>query len=261
MRRSKPRPAKSFHPPRGDRGPWRSQGADLMLYGIHAAEAALRNPKRQISRVLATDNAGRRLEVLITARGLTVEPISPRDLDRLLGADTVHQGVAIEAAPLSPAHLDEVDDMAMLVVLDQVTDPHNVGAVLRSAAAFGASGLVVTERHSPPLTGTLAKTASGALDIVPVIAVKNLAQALAELGERGFQRVGLAEDGSDTLESIALRRPLALILGAEGSGLRRLTREHCDQLCRIETAPDFASLNISNAAAVTLHWASLKTRG
>jgi 23S rRNA (guanosine2251-2'-O)-methyltransferase len=133
--------------------------------------------------------------------------------------------------------------------------------VLRSAAAFGASGLVVTERHSPPLTGTLAKTASGALDIVPVIAVKNLAQALAELGERGFQRVGLAEEGSDTLESIALRRPLALILGAEGSGLRRLTREHCDQLCRIETAPDFASLNISNAAAITLHWASLKTRG
>ena len=232
-----------------------------MLYGIHAAEAALRNPRRQISRVWATENASRRLEALIIARGLTAEPVSPRDLDRLLGADTVHQGVAIEAAPLSLVHLDEIDDMAMLVVLDQVTDPHNVGAVLRSAAAFGASGLVVTERHSPPLTGALAKTASGALDIVPVIAVKNLAQALAELGERGFQRVGLAEDGRDTLESIALRRPLALILGAEGSGLRRLTREHCDQLCRIETAPDFASLNISNAAAVTLHWASLKTRG
>ena len=126
---------------------------------------------------------------------------SPRDLDRLLGSDSVHQGIALEAEPLPPVGLDEVDPNGILIVLDQVTDPHNVGAVLRSAAAFGASGLVLTERHSPPLSGALAKVASGALDIVPVVLVKNLAQALAELGERGVMRVGLAEEGEQGTRS------------------------------------------------------------
>jgi len=128
--------------------------------------------------------------------------------------------------------------------------------VLRSAAAFGAAGLVLPERHSPPFTGALAKAASGALDVVPVILVKNLARALAELGERGFMRVGLAEDAPQTLESASLPLPLALILGAEGRGLRHLTRQWCDALCRIETKGPFASLNVSNAAAIALHWAT-----
>jgi len=232
----------------------------VLLYGLHAAEAALGNSKRAILRVLATENAAQRLAPLLAKRGLKVEPAIPKDLDRLLGADAVHQGVALEAEPLLPASLDEVDPNGILLVLDQVTDPQNAGAALRSAAAFGAAGLVMTERHSPPLSGALAKAASGALDIVPVILVKNLAQALTELGERGVLRVGLAEGADIALESAQLTRPLALVLGAEGKGLRQLTREHCDLLCRISTQSALASLNVSNAAAIALHWASLNAR-
>ena len=232
----------------------------MLLYGLHAAEAALGNSKRAILRVLATENAAQRLAPLLAKRGLKVEPAIPKDLDRLLGADAVHQGVALEAEPLLPASLDEVDPNGILLVLDQVTDPQNAGAALRSAAAFGAAGLVMTERHSPPLSGALAKAASGALDIVPVILVKNLAQALTELGERGVLRVGLAEGADIALESAQLTRPLALVLGAEGKGLRQLTREHCDLLCRISTQSALASLNVSNAAAIALHWASLNAR-
>jgi 23S rRNA (guanosine2251-2'-O)-methyltransferase len=231
-----------------------------MLFGLHAAEAALANPSREIVRVLATENAAHRLGPLLAKRGLKVEPAIPRNLDRLLGADAVHQGVVLEAGPLPPVSLDEIDASGILLVLDQVTDPQNVGAALRSAAAFGAAGLIMTERHSPPLQGALAKAASGALDIVPVILVKNLAQALSELGERGVMRVGLAEEADMALESAQLTRPLALVLGAEGKGLRQLTREHCDFVCRISTQSALASLNVSNAAAVALHWASLKTK-
>ena len=197
-----------------------------------------------------------RLGPLLAKRGLKPEPTTPKDLDRLLGADAVHQGVMLEAGALPFVTLDDVDANGILLVLDQVTDPQNVGAALRSAAAFGAAGLVMTERHSPPLHGVLAKAASGALDIVPVILVKNLAQALSELGERGVLRVGLAEEANEALEAAPLTRPLALVLGAEGKGLRQLTREHCDRLCRISTTSALASLNVSNAAAVALHWAS-----
>ena len=210
MRRQRPRPNNPAKPAwRGKprRAP-RREGADqMMLFGLHAVEAALANPKRPVVRVVATENAAQRLGPLLAKRGLTPEPASPRDLDRLLGPDAVHQGIALEAEPLPPVTLDEVDDRAMLLVLDQVTDPQNVGAALRSAAAFGASGLVMTERHSPPLHGVLAKAASGALDLVPVILVKNLAQSLAELGERGFLRVGLAEEASEALETAVAHAP------------------------------------------------------
>jgi 23S rRNA (guanosine2251-2'-O)-methyltransferase len=232
-----------------------------MLFGLHAVEAALANPKRTVARILATENAAHRLGPLIAKRGLTPEAATPKELDRLLGPDAVHQGVALEAEPLPPVALDDVDPGGVLLVLDQVTDPQNVGAALRSAAAFDASGLVMTERHSPPLHGVLAKAASGALDLVPVILVKNLAQSLAELGERGFLRVGLAEEGAAALETASLTRPLALVLGAEGKGLRQLTREHCDLICRISTQNALASLNVSNAAAVALHWVSRNAKG
>ena len=191
-------------------------------------------------------------------RGVTPELVNPKDLDRLLGADAVHQGVALESEPLPPTRLDEASTGGILLVLDQVTDPQNVGAALRSAAAFGASGLVLTERHSPPLSGVLAKAASGALDIVPVILVKNLAQSLAELGERGYLRVGLAEEASEALESVPLTRPLALVLGAEGKGLRRLSRENCDVLARLDMPGKVKSLNVSNACAVALTIARMK---
>jgi len=210
--------------------------------------------------VLATENAAYRLGPLLAKRGLKAESVTPKDLDRLLGPDAVHQGVMLEAEPLPPVALGETDPNGILLVLDQVTDPQNVGAALRSAAAFGAAGLVLTERHSPPLQGALAKAASGALDIVPVILVKNLAQSLAELGERGVLRVGLAEEAGEALETATLTRPLALVLGAEGKGLRQLTREHCDIICHISTQSALASLNVSNAAAVALHWASLKAK-
>ena len=244
------------------RGPRRGGDSDaIVLFGLHAVEAALANPKRELVKLIATEHAAERLAPLIAKRGVRVEQATPRDLDRLLGADQVHQGIALEVEQLPPVWLDEADPDGILIVLDQVTDPHNVGAVLRSAAAFGASGLVLTERHSPPLSGALAKVASGALDIVPVILVKNLAQALAELGELGFLRVGLAEEGDQALETIALTRPLALVLGAEGGGLRQLSKQHCDRLCRISTKSALASLNVSNAAAIALHWASLNAKG
>lgn len=240
--------------------PRRPADEPVVLFGLHTVEAALANPNREIVRVLATENAAHRLGHLLAQRGVKLEPATPRELDRRLGADAVHQGILVEAEPLPPVGLDEIDMGGIVLVLDQVTDPQNVGAALRSAAAFGASGLVMTERHSPPLHGALAKAASGALDLVPVILVKNLAQGLAELGERGVMRVGLAEEADLALEAAQLTRPLALVLGAEGKGLRQLTREHCDLVCRISTKSALASLNVSNAAAVALHWASLNAR-
>jgi 23S rRNA (guanosine2251-2'-O)-methyltransferase len=263
MRRQRPRPHKPGKPGWRDKPKpaIRGDSADrVTLYGLHAVEAALANPKRTVARVVVTENAAHRLGPLLAQRGLTVETATPRDLDRLLGPNAVHQGVLLEADELAPVALDEVDTSGMLLVLDQVTDPQNVGAALRSAAAFGAAGLVMTERHSPPLHGVLAKAASGALDLVPVILVKNLAQSLAKLGELGFLRVGLAEEGAEALETASLTRPLALVLGAEGKGLRQLTREHCDLICRISTQSALASLNVSNAAAVALHWASRNAR-
>jgi 23S rRNA (guanosine2251-2'-O)-methyltransferase len=250
-------------------GPRRGHGAPgerrltadrVLLYGLHPVEAALNNPRRSVKRLLATPNAARRLEAALWSRGLEPELVVPKRLDRMLGADTVHQGVLLETEPLEPLTLDAVEPQAVLVVLDQVTDPHNVGAVLRSGAAFGAKGLIMTDRHSPLLSGALAKAASGALDIVPVILVPNLARALVELGERGFFRLGLAEDAAQALQSIPLCLPLVLVLGSEGKGLRALTRSTCDTLCRIETTNALASLNISNAAAIALHWIATATR-
>lgn len=241
-----------------------AESGGVQIYGIHAVEAALRNPARRVGRLLLTDNAEHRLRPALTARGVRAERSQPRELDRILGTDTVHQGALLETEALPEPVLAELAQAAAfggpLIVLDQVTDPHNVGAILRSAAAFASVGLIMTRRHSPPLQGALAKSASGALEIVPVALVSNLARALEELAELGVTRVGLDGEAEFSLEQAQLSGPIALVLGAEGRGLRRLTRDLCDRLCRIGTAGAMASLNVSNAAAVALYAAALQRK-
>ncbi len=250
-------PHSSRDKPVSDDGPTR-------IFGIHSVEAALLNANRKILRLALTDNAVKRLEVALAKRGLPHESLQPRDLDRLLGEDTVHQGALIEAEPLAEPKLADLCERALkggpLVVLDQVTDPHNVGAILRSAAAFGASGLVMTRRNSPPLSGALAKAASGALEHVPVALVPNLAQAMAKIADFGLMRIGLDGDSSEHVEDIDIATGIALVLGAEGKGLRRLTQELCDRRLRITTDGALQSLNVSNAAAIALHVSAVQRR-
>jgi 23S rRNA (guanosine2251-2'-O)-methyltransferase len=250
--------------PRGPKAPGRGTAAPddglVRLFGSHAVEAALRNPRRRALRLLATENAERRLAEVIAAKGVLIDRATPGDLDHLLGADTVHQGLLLEAEPLPEPTLDELVDAARrsgpLVLLDHVTDPHNAGAVLRSAAAFGAAGVVMTRRHSPPLNGVLAKAASGALDLIPVLPVQNLARTMLDLKGLGFRLIGLEGTAAAALEDETFSGLSALVLGAEGKGLRELTRDTCDQLVSIATGGSLASLNVSNAAAVALHWAA-----
>jgi 23S rRNA (guanosine2251-2'-O)-methyltransferase len=236
----------------------------VFLYGVHAVEAALMNPQRKILRLWMTENAENRLKEALSARQLAPERVSPRGLDQRLGSDTVHQGILAEAELLEePTLADIAADEARtgpLVLLDHVTDPHNVGAILRSCAVFGASGLVMTRRHSPPLDGTLAKSASGALEHVPLALVQNLARAIAELKELGFATLGLDDGAEHLIEDEAFAARTALVLGAEGKGLRELTRTSCDRLVRIATAGPIASLNVSNAAAIALHLAAWRRR-
>jgi 23S rRNA (guanosine2251-2'-O)-methyltransferase len=236
----------------------------VRLFGSHAVEAALKNPRRSVRRLLCTENAERRLQEVIAAKGVVIDRATPQDLDNMLGADTVHQGLLLEADPLPEPSLDDLAEAAAeggpLVLLDHVTDPHNAGAVLRSAAAFGASGLVMTRRHSPPLNGVLAKSASGALDLIPVLLVQNLAKTMEELKARGFRLIGLDGAATAQLEDETFAGLAALVLGAEGKGLRELTAETCDRLVSITTPGALASLNVSNAAAVGLHWAALARR-
>src|SRR5262245_17336893 len=259
------RPGSSRHAPRGVRPRVGSaEGGVVPIFGIHAVEAALGNPRRTIRRLYLTDNSEHRLQSALAGRQIPHERVLPKDLDRRLGADTVHQGALAEAEPLPEPTLAELAAGAAgrpLLVLDHVTDPHNVGAILRSAAVFGAAGLVMTRRHSPPLDGALAKSASGALEHVPVALVQNLARAVADLKEVGFTLIGLDGNATERLEEVVLPEPLALVLGAEGKGLRQLTRESCDRLARIATQGAFASLNVSNAAAVALHWATATRLG
>lgn len=248
---------------RGRADPHPDRGGPLLIFGIHAVEAALANPQRIIRKVALSGNAERRLQHSLAARQLVHERVLPKDLDRRLGHDTVHQGALIEAEPLpEPALADLAQQMAdrPLLVLDQITDPHNVGAILRSAAAFGAAGLIMTRRHSPPLDGALAKAASGALEHVPVALVQNLARALAELKQLGVMVVGLDGTASEHLDNAPWPSRVALIFGAEGRGLRELTRTSCDRLYRIATDGPLNSLNVSNAAAVALYWTALHRR-
>ncbi|HEX2840459.1 23S rRNA (guanosine(2251)-2'-O)-methyltransferase RlmB [Hyphomicrobium sp.] len=245
------------------RGPAIDDGL-VRLFGSHAVEAALKNPRRRVIRLLATENAERRLADVIAAKGVLIDRATPGDLDHLLGEDTVHQGLLLEAEPLPEPSFDELvkraSDVGPLVLLDHVTDPHNAGAVLRSAAAFGAAGLIMTRRHSPPLNGVLAKSASGALDLIPVLPVQNLAKTMLELQALGFRLIGLEGTSPARLEDETFNGPTGIVLGAEGKGLRELTAQTCDSLVSITTADTLASLNVSNAAAVALHWAALSRR-
>ena len=230
------------------------QADRLWLYGIHTVSAALANPRRAVLRLLATDNARQRLDGLGQNSLASVEPTTPKELDRLLGLDVVHQGVALEVKSLPPSTLDQLGaDARLLLLLDQVTDPHNVGAILRSAAAMAADAVIVTARHSPAETGTLAKAASGALDLIPLIVVPNLARALEQIGEAGFYRIGLDSSGPESLEDALGHDRLALVVGAEGKGLRQRTRQLCDRLARLTLPGEVHSLNVSVAAALALY--------
>ena len=228
------------------------------FWGRHAVAAALANPERVVKRIWATREAADAFD-LDPAIPLTFADVA--DLGRLVPGDAPHQGIVIEVEPLEDAWLDDVlaeaPERAVLLVLDQVTDPHNVGAILRSAAAFGAVGIVTQDRHSPPEGGALAQAASGALERVPWVRVVNLARALEQIGEAGFWRIGLAGEAEADLKSALGPPRVALVLGAEGAGMRQNTREHCDALARLAITDSIESLNVSNAAAVALYAASV----
>jgi 23S rRNA (guanosine2251-2'-O)-methyltransferase len=228
------------------------------LWGKHAVAAALDNPERKILRAWTTREAAQFMQF---PAEVAVTMAEAPDLGRLVPHDAPHQGVVVEVEPLEEVWLDElltdVDERSVLLVLDQVTDPHNVGAILRSAAAFGAVGIVTQDRHSPPESGVIAKAASGALERVPWARVVNLARALEEIGEAGFWRIGLAGDAETELKDALGPPRVALVLGAEGPGLRPNTREHSDALARLPIGDAIESLNVSNAAAVALYAASI----
>lgn len=248
--RRRPAPRNSDSPPIGN-----PQGNGEWIYGWHPVLAALDNPRRSAGRLVATREAATRLHT--EKPTLQPEILERRQVDDLLPESAVHQGVALFAPVLQETAIEDLLNAtapdAIVVVLDQVTDPHNVGAVVRSAAAFGAIGVVVQDRSAPPSNGALTKSASGALDIVPLVRVTNLARALELLAEAGFWRIGFDGDATTTLADAPLDGKVALILGAEGGGLRRLTREACDHLARIEAPGALQTLNVSNAAAITLY--------
>src|SRR5690348_723968 len=228
------------------------------LWGRHAVAAALDNPARKVLRAWATRETAAFMQF---PKEVALTLAEAPDLARLVPADAPHQGVVVEVEPLDDVWLDgllhDAPERGVLLVLDQVTDPHNVGAILRSAAAFGAIGVVTQDRHSPPESGALAKAASGALERVPWARVVNLARALEEIGEAGFWRIGLTGDAETQLKDALGSKRVALVLGAEGPGMRPNTREHCDALARLPISDAVESLNVSNAAAVALYAASI----
>ncbi len=230
-------------------------GADgaMVMYGWHTVTAALKNPARRLRKLLATENAARRLTDEGIASPLKPAIVRPSAIAERLMPDTVHQGLYLEADPLPSPAIDDLPAQGIVLVLDQITDPHNVGAIFRSAAAFAATAIVTTQRHSPEATGALAKAASGALEYVPLVSVQNLARGLSALKQKGFLVIGLDSSGDSDLAALPLRAPLALVLGAEGKGLRQLTKETCDHIARLELPGEITSLNVSNAAALALY--------
>lgn len=228
----------------------------LYIYGHHAVRAALENPQRKINKLFLTANGAQELAETLARLNVRPEIKKPQELAALLPPDAVHQGMVLDCTPLREPDLADVAASGKpLIVLDQVSDPRNVGAILRAAAVFGAGGIILPRRNSPPPAGTLAKTASGALEVVPLVSVTNLARALETLHKAGYMSVGLDERGAMLIGDVPRDRPLAIVMGAEGPGLRRLTRETCDMLARLPVADDagFATLNVATATAVTLY--------
>ncbi len=228
------------------------------IWGFHAVREALRSPRRKVLRLFATEAAAAKLGPDFGERKFDVVIASVLDIEARVPVDATHQGALLEARPLGPISIADLPANAMILILDQITDPHNVGAILRTAAAYGVDAVLTTERHSPALTGVLAKSASGALEHVPICTVVNLARAMEELADMGFTRIGLDSEAGQSLGAMQVARPLALALGAEGKGLRRLTRENCDALARLDLPGPIKSLNVSNACAVALTIVSMK---
>ena len=235
-----------------DRPGERREAKVSLIYGFHSVIAALKAPRRELIRLYATAAAAERLGPEIAARGLETRIMSQEEISARAAREAVHQGLLLEARPLAPIDIADLPANGLVLVLDQITDPHNVGAILRTAAAFAVDALVTTERHSPELGGALAKSASGGLEHVPICSVPNLARALAEIGDMGYSRIGLDSEAEILLTDEPLSRPLALVLGAEDKGLRRLTRERCDRLARLDLPGAIKSLNVSNACAIAL---------
>ncbi len=231
----------------------------VWLFGLHAVRDALMNPNREKLQLMVTPNAQAKLEDAIAETGITPQVVDPRKFRPPLDPNSVHQGVVLEVKPLNWGRLEDVaigDSAPRLLLLDRVTDPHNVGAILRSAEVLGASAVIGTKHHSAPETGALAKTASGALERQPYLRVRNLADAIRALQDMGYLVLGLDGEATQTIEGAVegrRNRPVALVLGAEGPGLREKTRETVDALVRIDAAGGFGSLNVSNAAAIALY--------
>jgi len=239
----------------GGRGSGRASAGHVRLWGRHAVEAALKNPRRHHRKLWATREGLESLDGELPP-GFPVEHADGHDLARLVARDAPHQGLVLECEPLADLHLNEVlpgDPARPLVVLDQVTDPHNLGAILRSAAAFDACALVTQDRHAPPESGVVAKSASGALEVVPWVRVVNLARALEQAAEAGYWRIGLDGAAEAVLADALPVGPVALVLGAEGEGLRANVAAHCDALARLPIGNQMESLNVSNAAAIALY--------
>ncbi len=239
----------------GGRGSGRASTGAVRLWGRHAVEAALKNPERNHRKLWATREGIASLDGELPAN-FPVEYAQPADLGRLVARDAPHQGLVLECDALEDVYLEDVlngDPLRPLVVLDQVTDPHNVGAIMRSAAAFDACAIVTQDRHAPPESGVVAKSASGALEILPWVRVVNLARALEEIAEAGYWRIGLAGEAKTTLADGLTAGPVALVLGAEGEGMRHNIAQHCDSLARLPIGNAMESLNVSNAAAIALY--------
>ena len=245
----------------GGRGSGRASTGQVRLWGRHAVEAALKNPERSHRKLWATREGVASLDGELPP-DFPVEWADAADLARLVARDAPHQGLVLECSPLDDVFLEDVigNGDGPVLVLDQVTDPHNVGAILRSAAAFGAAAIVTQDRHAPPESGTLAKSASGALEIVPWVRVVNLARALDELAEAGYWRIGLAGEADATLAEAMPAGRVALVLGAEGEGMRHNIASHCDALANLPISDAIESLNVSNAAAIALYAIAARSR-